>query len=148
MTTYRQPDALAGMIASSLSADDRHRIVELSVTGSVPADADDAADSALTSNLEHIAGAVVEELDQNAGHWFAFLGEDEVTLTLIDQPDPAQRLPPSLRQRLDLPLRIAVATLLALALASLLHGLDPRLHDPQAAAQAADAPVLAQIPRR
>ncbi len=144
----RAPKDLVGMISSSLSADDRHRIIEIAVTGTAPPAASPEAEAALASDLDHIARAVIEELEQQPEPWLSALGEDHVELTLIDRPDPAHRLPPSLRQRLDLPLRVIAATLLALALATLLHLRDPRLHDPAAAAQAAGAPILARIPRR
>lgn len=148
LTRSRAPVDLVGMISSSLSADDRHRIIEISITGATASEASPEAESSLASDLEHIARAVIEELEEQPEPWLSALGEDQVVLTLIDRPDPAHRLPPSLRQRLDLPLRVTAATLLALALATLLHLRDPRLHDPAAAAQAAGAPILARIPRR
>ena len=135
-------------LSSSFSAEDRHRIIDLTVNGAAPPDADAATLEGLGDYMTLLALAVVDELDQNASRWFAYLGEPGVTVTLVDRPDPAVRLPPTLRERLELPLRVALASFLALLLAFLLHGLDPRLHDPEAAAQAARAPLLARIPRR
>lgn len=144
----RSPEDLDIGFASSFSAEDRHRIIDLTVSGSAPPEADAATLERLVDRMTGLALAVVDELDQNAPRWFAYLGEPGVTVTLIDRPDPAVRLPPTLRERLELPLRVALAGLLALLLAFLLHGLDRRVHDPEAAALAAGAPLLARIPRR
>lgn len=145
----RLPEGMAvtaGEIAGELSADDRHRVAGVSVTRAAPPGAGPAELAALRAELEAVAEAVLAELAENGSQWFARLGEDEVTITIVDRPDPAAPLPPSLRARLELPLRTALALVLGIGLAFLLHALDPRLHTAEEAARAAGAPVVGRVP--
>jgi len=136
-----------GEIASSLSATDRHRIADVTVTRAAPAGADAAAIAALSLEMEAVAQAVVTELEENSAAWFARLGEDEVALTIVDRPD-VTRVAPSVRERVELPLRVILALVVAIGLAFGLHALDPRLHDADEAASLVGAPVIGRIPRR
>jgi capsular polysaccharide biosynthesis protein len=145
----RLPDGMqvsAGEIASELSAEDRHRVADLTVTRAAPPDASPAVVAALQAELRAIAMAVVDELEQNGKTWFARLGEDDIAITVIDRPDIAV-LPPALRARIELPLRVGLAFLVAIGLAFLLHALDPRLYTPSEAREVAGAAVLGRIPR-
>lgn len=133
---------------SSLSADDRHRVADVTVGRALPADAPSEAVAALQAELGLVATAIVEELDENGGTWFSLLGADEVNLTIVDMPDPAQPLPPTLRQRVEIPLRIALAALIALGLALALHAFDERLYEARGVERRTGLPVLGRIPRR
>jgi capsular polysaccharide biosynthesis protein len=137
-----------GEIASALSADDKHRIVELTVTRGLPAEAPPAEVEANLQSLETIALAVVDELEENGGRWIASLGEVGVALTLIDRPErPAGPLPLSLRDRLDLPLRLGLALMAGIGLSVGLHALDPKLRGEAEARRLAGAEVLGRIPK-
>jgi capsular polysaccharide biosynthesis protein len=145
----RLPTAMsigAGEVASSLSATDRHRIADVTVTRSIAAGASEAQAQA-SQELKAIAEAVVAELEENSGSWFERLGDEEAAVTVIARPTVVV-LPPSLRHRLDLPLRLLLAFLLGAALALLLHVVDKRLYSPDEARQFAGAPVVGLIPRR
>jgi hypothetical protein len=137
----------AGEIAQDLSADDRHRISDVTVTRAAPPGADEAELARLETELAAVAEAVVAELQAEAPSWFARLGEDDVRLTITDGPSVRQLEPP-LSERVGPLLRVALAALAGLGLAFLAHGLDPRLYTDEAAARAARAPVLGRLPRR
>lgn len=139
-------DVSAGEIASELSATDRHRIADVWVRRSVPAESLSVPDDDPRGPLALVADKVVEELEENGAGWFARLGEDDIALTVIDGPTVfvAQ---PSLRTRLDLPLRVALALVVGIGLAFLLHALDPRLYTGSEAVAASRATVVGRIPR-
>jgi len=135
-----------GQIASELSATDRHRVADVWVRGTAAADADPDDVERIQSELLAIGDAAVAELEQNGNKWFARLGEDNVALTVIDRPRVAA-LPPSLRRRLDVPIRAGLALLAGIGLAFLLHALDPKLYADTDAEAATGAPIVARIPR-
>lgn len=137
-----------GEIAAELSAEDKHRILEVSVSRPLPGGADDAAADRLAQEVLDLARAVQAELEEDGSRWFARLGEDAVALSLIDAPEPALPQPPGLRQRLDLPLRLVLALLVGLAIAALREGLDRRIHGPAELAEVGGLRLLARIPRR
>jgi capsular polysaccharide biosynthesis protein len=134
----------AGELASETSATDRHRVSDVTVTRTLAPGQDPAA---LQQELTTVAQAVVAELNENGAAWFARLGDDQVKLTIVDAPDVTQ-LPPTLRQRLDVPLRVLLALVLAVGVALLLHALDPRLYGDAEARLAAGAPVVGWLPAR
>ncbi len=136
-----------GEIASSLSATDRHRIADVTVTRQAPPEASAAQLAELEGELLAVARAVVTELDTNGNEWFARLGEDRVRLTITDRPK-AHVLPRPLRTRLEIPLRTLLALAVGVGLALMLSTLDPRLHTDAAAEASAGAPVLGRIPHR
>ncbi|HQZ69723.1 MAG: hypothetical protein ACH37Z_08920 [Anaerolineae bacterium] len=137
-----------GEIAGDLSAEDKHRILELTVSRSLPGEATVAQVATVQDQILAIAAAVALELRENGGSWFARLGEDSVELTLIDAPEQPSRQPVGLRQRLDLPLRLALAFLVALGVAALREGLDRRIHDAAAIRSLLGVGLLGSIPRR
>ena len=149
--TQRLP---AGMVASpgeivgELSAEDKHRILDLTVSRSLPGEATADQVARAQDELLRIADAAELELRENGSHWFARLGEQAVALTLIDAPEQPQPQPPGLRQRLDLPLRLLLALVVACGIAALREGLDRRIHDAVAAQTVLDAAILGRIPRR
>lgn len=136
----RLPASIAvrpGEISGAVSAEDRHRVTDISVRRP-------AADRAA---LARIAAAVGAELAENGGAWAARLGTDDARLSIVDGPHLAA-VPPTLADRLALPLRLALAVLAALGLAVLLHATDPVLRRPPDATAAVSAPILATVPRR
>lgn len=136
----RLPAAAAvapGEISGAVSAEDRHRVTDVTIRRA-------AADAA---RLEGIAAAVADELVENGGAWAARLGTDGAVITLVDGPHVAA-VPASLADRLALPLRLALAVLVALGLAAARHAADPVVRHASDAAAAAAAPVLAALPRR
>jgi capsular polysaccharide biosynthesis protein len=137
-----------GELSGELSAEDKHRILDLSVTRSLPGKATVKDRESAQDALLAVARAVQAELEQDGGSWFSRLGEDEVTLTLIDAPERAEPLAPGLRQRLDLPLRLGLALLIALAVAMLREGMDRRIHDEASAQTVLGTTLLGRIPRR
>ncbi len=138
-------EVAAGEIASSLSATDRHRIADITVRRALPArvPADEVAK--VERQLLAIAQAVVEELNAHGADWFARLGEDEVVLSVIDSPR-VERLPASLTERLQQPLRLLLALLIGLGLAAWREAIDLAIRNAEQAALAVAAPVLGVIP--
>jgi capsular polysaccharide biosynthesis protein len=134
-----------GELASSLSATDRHRIADVTVTRAAQESDGPEELAALQSDLAAIAEAVVTELETNGTNWFARLGDEEVRLTVVSRPTVVQLAPP-LRVRLDIPLRIVLALLIGIGLALVWHYFDERLYDAREAAAAARAPVIGRIP--
>jgi capsular polysaccharide biosynthesis protein len=123
----------AGAIGSSTQPGKLHRI--LTVTVNWP----DAA------QLEVIADAVAATLTEGSAGFFAQFSADEADIRLIDPPVIAAVGAPA-RQRLDLPLRVALALVAGAALAFLLHYLDDSvLGRPDL--EALGLPVLGEIPK-
>jgi len=123
-----------GAIQGATSAGKLHRILQVSITWH------DAA------QLERIANAVVETL-QTRGHvYFAQLATDEAAVAVIDPPT-IHAVGASLRQRLDLPLRLLLALAAGVGLAFLLEYLDDSVRG-RADLAALGLPVLGEIPRR
>ncbi len=133
---------------SSLSADDRHRVADITVGRLLPADASPEAIAQTQQELGLIATAILDELVDNGDAWFSLLGADDVNLAIVDTPDPAGPVTPSLRDRVEIPLRIALAALVALGLALALHALDQRLFDATAVESQTRLTVLGRIPRQ
>lgn len=138
-------DVVPGESASSLSADDRHRVADVTVTRMVAGGPDGRARA--EAELMAIAEAVVAELEANGDAWFARLGADDVALTIVDGPRVVA-LGPTLRERLALPLRGLLSALVALGMAGGLHLADRRLYAAREVEHVLMLPVLAQIPRR
>ena len=122
----------AGAIQGATSSGKLHRILTVGITWS-----DDA-------ELELIAQAVVDVLGESASRYFAQLGTTDAVISLIDPPAIVE-IGPSLRQRLDLPLRAILALAGGVALAFLADYLDPSLRDRSDLAQLG-LPILAEIP--
>lgn len=136
-----------GEITASLSSDDQHRILDLRISRDLPGSASPAERSALQTELSGLAAAIMIELEEEGPRWLGMLGEEGARLSLIDRPDPAAPLAPGLRQRLEIPLRVGLAGLLALGLASLLESLDPRLRREAEVETLCGASILGRIPR-
>ena len=106
-----------GAIQGATSAGKLHRILSVSVTWPDPVE------------LESLADAVVAVLREEGHTFFAQLSTERGVIALIDPPTVAQ-VGPSLRQRLDLPLRLALALAAGIGLAFLLDYLDDCVRGP------------------
>jgi capsular polysaccharide biosynthesis protein len=75
------------------------------------------------------------------------LGTPGGLIAAIDAPTPPAAIPPSLTQRLDLPVRLLLALVAGLALAFLLEYLDDNVRD-RAELEALGVTVLAEVPKK
>ncbi|MCB0045724.1 MAG: hypothetical protein KDD92_09855 [Caldilineaceae bacterium] len=127
-------DVPAGVIQGSAATGKQHRIITLSLGGP-----DEA-------RLRAIADAAAAELAENASAYFRQLGTDGAGVTLIDGPNIGMS-GPSLRSRLDLPLRMVLAFVAGLGLILLLHYLDTRVREPDDL-EALGLRVIGTIPKK
>lgn len=123
-----------GMIQGSAATGKLHRIITLSFTWP------DAV------QLEAIARAAADELTQNAAFYFQQLGTENAGVTLIDGPSVA-RVGVSVREQVELPLRLVLALAVGVGLVFLLHYLDDSVRRPEEL-EALGLPVLGEIPRK
>jgi capsular polysaccharide biosynthesis protein len=137
----------AGELVAALSTEDQHRILELRIRRALPGDARVAERKALQATLAEIATAIMAEIEEDGAEWLGYLGEEGARLSLIDRPDPAALVPPSLRTRLELPLRVGLAALLALGFAFFLEAIDPRLRLESEVEALCRTSILGRIPR-
>lgn len=126
-------DVPVGAIQGATSAGKLHRILTVGVAWPDQ------------EQLARIANAIVATLTQHGETYFAQLSTTRAVVSNIDPPVvvPVGR---SLRQRLELPLRLILAVIAGVALAFLLDYLDPALrhHDDLAML---GLPILGEIPR-
>jgi capsular polysaccharide biosynthesis protein len=111
-----------------------HRILSLAVTTDSPA------------LSEEIAQAMKDTMEAQADTYFAQLGTQNAMLRVIDGPttEPEMGLA---RRAIEIALRTAVGLLAAVALAFLLHYVDPTVRTAGEAERQLGLPVLAEIPR-
>jgi capsular polysaccharide biosynthesis protein len=93
---------------------------------------------------QKIAEAAVKNLGENNAKYFAQLGAVGASVAVIDKP-VASAVAPSLRERLDIPIRVALALLAGIALAFILDYLDTSVRDARDA-EALGLRVLGEIP--
>lgn len=133
----RLPDDLTippGAIVGSTSAEKHHRILYVGVTWPDP------------SHLEAISRAIIETLEQEGSSYLSQLGAADAAVHLLDGPHIAP-VGPSLRQRLDIPLRVTLALIAALALIFFLEYLDDTIRN-AGDLEALGMTVLGEIPDR
>lgn len=123
-----------GSIQGSTQAGKLHRILNITLYGG---DAD---------QLNAIADAVTGAMTEAPHLFMPRLLADQGAVYLVNRGQPAV-IGPSLRQRLDLPLRLALALIAGVLIVFLLDYLDDRLRDPRQL-EALGIPVLGEIPRR
>jgi len=122
----------AGAIHGSTQAGQLHRVLTVSIIG---------GDS---TQLADIANAVVAVLPGEITRHFAQVGTSGVYASLIDPP-AIGLVGASLREKLDLPIRLFLALAAGIALAFLLDYLDDTVHTRQELEQG-EINVLAEIP--
>jgi capsular polysaccharide biosynthesis protein len=123
----------AGLIQGSSATGKLHRILSLHLTWPDQA------------GLEAITTAAVAELRDNVTFYFRQLGTENSFITVLDEPQIAP-VGPSLRQRLELPLRIGLALMAGVLLIFLLDYLDTSIRNRQEV-EAMGLRVLGEIPR-
>lgn len=113
----------------------QHRILSLNVTWGNP------------DELAQITQAIVTTMEQDSGHYLAQLGTAGAMIQVIDTPSPPGQNPPSLTQRLDVPVRLLLALVAGLALAFLLDYLDSSVRG-KSELEAMGIAVLAEVPKK
>jgi capsular polysaccharide biosynthesis protein len=124
------PEAVAGAIVAS---DNARSILLVYLAGGDPA------------HLQVLAAAVTRVLQTQNAAVFPQLGGQAAVVTPLDAPSVAA-VPPSLRSRLDLPLRLALALAAGAALALAAHYLDPFVRE-RAELERLGLAVVGEIPR-
>jgi len=123
-----------GVLQSSTASEQIHRVVTIRVTWADP-------NEALA-----ILNAAVEVLMQEAPAYFGRLGLEQPQVTLFDGPGVSP-VPPTLSERLDLPVRLLLALLAGIALAFLLDYVDDSIRGRQDL-EDMEIQVLAEVPGR
>lgn len=123
----------AGAIVGSAATGKLHRIMTLGFTW--PNE----------EELRAIAAAAAAELSEDAEAYFAQLGTEGAGVTVIDGPSVGV-VGPSLRSRVELPLRLMLALLVGVGLAILLEYVDTRVRGPREVEELG-LPLLGRIPR-
>jgi capsular polysaccharide biosynthesis protein len=124
----------AGVVQSSTASEQVHRVVTVRATWSDP------------EGAMAILNTTVDVLRQEAPSYFGRLGQESPQITLFDGPGVGP-VPPSLTQRLDLPLRLLLALIAGVALCFFLDYLDDSIRGREEL-ESLDIPVLAEVPGR
>lgn len=119
-----------GIISSSRE----HRILTVNASWANPAE------------LSEIGQAIVQAVTNDSVKYFPQLQSTTAPITLIDQPSPPFAPPPTLTQRLDVPVRLALALVAAFGLIFLLDYLDSSVRNAQEL-ENMHITVLAEIPK-
>lgn len=123
----------AGAIQGATQAGKLHRILSIQVTWPN------------RDELQRIADALARLLQDESDRYFAQLSTDSAVVSMIDPPT-ISLVGPSLRQRLDLPLRTILALVAGIGLAFLLDYLDDTIRG-RTDIEALGLPILAEIPQ-
>jgi protein tyrosine kinase modulator len=94
---------------------------------------------------QQIADAAVKNLSDNNAKYFAQLGSTGAQVAVIDKP-VVSRVGASLREQLDIPIRVLIALLAGIALAFVLDYLDNSVRDARDA-ESLGLGVIGEIPR-
>jgi capsular polysaccharide biosynthesis protein len=122
----------AGAIQGFTVAEKQHRILTMQITWP-----DEA-------QLRAIAQAAQQTLEQDNAKYFKQLGSEGAEVFVIDSPHIVS-LGVSLKDRLDLPIRLALALIAGVGLAFLLHYVDDSVRDP-GEVEAMGLNIVGQIP--
>jgi capsular polysaccharide biosynthesis protein len=122
----------AGAIQGFTVAEKQHRILSMQITWPDQA------------QLQAIAQAARDTLEQDNAKYFKQLGSEGAEVFVIDSPRIVS-LGVGLKDRLDIPIRVALALLAGVGLVFLLHYLDDTIRAPQDV-EALGLSVVGQIP--
>jgi capsular polysaccharide biosynthesis protein len=122
-----------GQIQGSTQTGELHRILTVTIYDSDP------------ERLTAIADAVAATMTEDAHLFMPRLLEDQGAVYLVNRGGVAA-IGPSLKQRLDLPLRLTLALLAGIGLAFLVNYLIPRIYTREDL-EALNLDVLAEIPK-
>lgn len=120
--------------AISGAVEKQRRIMSMTITWGNPDEA------------KRIAEAAARTLESQNAKYFKQLGSEGASVTIIDGPDVSE-IGPSLRERLDLPIRVALAFVLGLVLVFILDYLDDTVRDAREV-EKMGLPVMGEIPDR
>ncbi len=116
-------------------AEKQHRILRVNVSWGHP------------DELATIGQAIVATMEEDSPKYLSQLGTPGGLVKVIDQPSVPALNPPSLTQRLDLPVRLLLALVAGLAMVFLLEYLDDSVRD-RAELESMGIPVLAEVPKK
>ncbi|MFN8459044.1 MAG: hypothetical protein U0401_31085 [Anaerolineae bacterium] len=124
-----------GVISGVTVAEKQHRIIRLNASWP------DATE------LATIAQAMMLAMQQDSGKYLTQIdAPGGAIISLIDPPTPPAANPPSLTQRLNIPVRLLLALVAGLALTFLLDYLDDSVRS-RSEVEALGIPVLAEVPK-
>lgn len=119
----------------AISAETRHRTLRLSLTWPNP------------DELTVIGQAIEQTMLQDVPGYFPQFSASSITVRTFDKSGPFLANPPSLRQRLDLPIRLILALVAGIGLAFLLDYLDDSVRG-RSELEAMGVKVLAEVPKK
>lgn len=124
------------IISGVTIAQKQHRILQLNLTWGNP------------DELQAIGQAAVIALQEDSPKYLTqLLGTPGASITIIDEPGPPFAIPPSLTQRLNLPIRFVLALGAGFALIFLLDFLDDRVYT-RSELEGLGVAVLAEVPKQ
>lgn len=124
----------AGAIQGGLAADNARSMLTLSLVHGDPAVLEEMMNAAITVLQEQNTAALPQ------------LGDEPAVLVQLDEP-MVQPLPGSIRNQLELPLRVGLALAAGVALAFVVEYLDPTVRD-RDEVKALGLPVVGEIPKK
>ena len=124
-----------GIIGGVTFGEKQHRVLQLNASWGNP------------EELVDIGRAIVVVMEEDSPKYVTQLGTSGGLIVAIDEPSPPAPNPPSLTERLDLPVRLLLALAAGLALAFLLEYLDDSVRD-RAELEEMGISVLAEVPRK
>jgi capsular polysaccharide biosynthesis protein len=119
----------------AITAENQHRILRMNVSWHNEAE------------LSEISKAITQAMEENALKYFPQSGETGAVIIMIDAVGPFETRASSLRQQLDLPVRLMLALGAGIALAFLLDYLDDRVRG-KTELEAMGIAVLAEVPKK
>ena len=130
-TVQLSPGAVSGLTFG----DRQHRVLQVTLSWPDP------------NELQAIGQAVVQAIEEDSPKYIAQFNTYDSQVIVLDRPVTPVPVPPSLTQRLDLPIRLILALVAGVALIFLLDYLDTSVRVGSELEQM-DIPVLAEVPRQ
>ncbi|GAP61617.1 hypothetical protein ARMA_0040 [Ardenticatena maritima] len=124
-----------GAIAGATVAEKQHRILTITITWGAP------------EALERIGEAVVATLESEADRFLPLIGGTRTQIAVVGQHGPFP-VGGGLRQKLDIPLRIVLALIAAVAFTFLWEYLDDTIRSRTDVERYTRTQLLSEIPRR